>query len=558
MPEPSNPLAHRTTLTFPQGQDILRHVRRITAVWLNRKFGREVPIASGFHHLDDIRVLVSQVAYRADGAETAMRLQLREDNPEATWRTTVTAVDPGEGAPAAVAVALECFVHPGYAPDPARPRLVEQLVQALPCTDGGTALTLEPVRITAGAVPALIDVLCDPDRRLPAVVAARPLREEPIWTARMGKAMTKCSGAASLYLLETVAAIDAFRTAAEHHRVAPGAVRTFLPDVDPAWAADAPRHRYSTVARLSDRHSTASWDTIVRVVQQMSTEAALPEVLRTIGFPDDEQRRREERRAALHTAHSGEETRTLREQVKELTALLEVADEEIEQHRSSEEFALRTNASLEKALRAGRTQWDHDMEEHLQTLEEVERARAETDVLRSRLARAGRVEETVIVDPLPARPTSFEELWDHLGVFAHVVVTAGQAPALALDETDRSRVWAAKVWQALRALDRYGRDARDGFHGGFYEHCQSDRSQWPIKKVAMAETEATMAKYGDERILPVPVAFAACGVAEMQPHLKIDSKGESPRIHFLDDTKGVTGKVIVGYIGKHLTNTKTN
>lgn len=45
----------------------------------------------------------------------------------------------------------------------------------------------------------------------------------------------------------------------------------------------------------------------------------------------------------------------------------------------------------------------------------------------------------------------------------------------------------------------------------------------------------------------------------MQAHLKIASKGSiSPRIYFLDDVKGVTGKLIVGYIGPHLTNRKTS
>ena len=33
---------------------------------------------------------------------------------------------------------------------------------------------------------------------------------------------------------------------------------------------------------------------------------------------------------------------------------------------------------------------------------------------------------------------------------------------------------------------------------------------------------------------------------------------DCPRIHFMDNTKGTTGRVIVGYIGPHLTNTKTH
>jgi hypothetical protein len=77
--------------------------------------------------------------------------------------------------------------------------------------------------------------------------------------------------------------------------------------------------------------------------------------------------------------------------------------------------------------------------------------------------------------------------------------------------------------------------------------------------VALVESETTMNRWGEERIFPVPVGVDASGRAEMQSHLKIDSKGStSPRVYFLDDTKGITGRVIVGYIGAHLTNTRTN
>ncbi|MBW5480968.1 hypothetical protein [Streptomyces bambusae] len=564
MSEPSNPLAHRTALTVPDGSATLPDVRRITGTWLNEKFHREIPIASGLHHLDGKRLLLSQVAYRADGTERAMRLQLREDLDEATWRTTVTAVadgGPGTGTgpgpgPAAVSVGLECFVNPGYAVEPARPRVVELLVAGLRCQDGPVRLTLAPIPTAAQDIGALIEVLCDPDRQRPVIVAAAPRHPEPVWWRGLDKAMRKAAGAASSYLLDDTAAVDAFRQAAEHHRVAPGAVRTFLPEVDPAWPADGPRHRYSTVARLTDPRS-GSWNNIVRIVQRMSTEAALPAPLSTLVFPEEDQRR-DDRRAALDTRAVSNEVDGLRRKVAELSALLEIADEEITELQNGEKLLQRTSASLDSDLRALRARADSDLEDHLQALEEVERARAEADMLRSRLARQGRLEETVIVDAPPGLPAGFEELWDRCGEFENIIVSALPAPALALDETDRARVWAGKTWTALRALDRYGRDAREGFKGGFYEHCQSEQSCWPVKKVTMVESDTTMSQYGTERHLPVPTQYAPSGRAEMQPHLKIDSKGESPRIHFLDDTKGSTGKVIVGYIGKHLTNTRTN
>ncbi|MGW4898389.1 hypothetical protein ACWEQL_40040 [Kitasatospora sp. NPDC004240] len=98
-------------------------------------------------------------------------------------------------------------------------------------------------------------------------------------------------------------------------------------------------------------------------------------------------------------------------------------------------------------------------------------------------------------------------------------------------------------------------------NGGFYQHCTSDRPgavNWPHKQYAPAESETTMNKWGEERIFAVPIEVDPSGRKEMQAHLKIDSKGStSPRVYFLDDTKGVTSQVIVGYIGPHLTNTKT-
>ena len=44
----------------------------------------------------------------------------------------------------------------------------------------------------------------------------------------------------------------------------------------------------------------------------------------------------------------------------------------------------------------------------------------------------------------------------------------------------------------------------------------------------------------------------------MQAHLKVDSRGSvSPRVYFLDCT-AEHGEIVVGYIGRHLDNTKTN
>ncbi|MDN3053640.1 hypothetical protein PH213_03590 [Streptomyces sp. SRF1] len=507
-------------------------------------------------------VLTNHAAYLTDGAEHAIRLQLREDKPDATWRTTITAVA-FEDSSALLSVSLEVFPNDDTPLAPVRPGLVRDLVRDLKPIDGLAPLTLDAQSVSAEGVDALIDVLCDPARHMPVIVAARPIRPDPLWSERMAKAMRDCAGAAALYLLVDTEAVDAFRAAiGEYHRVAPGAVRTFLTEVDPAWPKDASRHRFLTVARMSDSQDHA-WRGLARTVQRISTEAPLPDALRTLAFPDEASRRhRQERQAALATVRPSDELAVMRKDVEDLKALLAQADEELKEAARTAELSTLTVASLEEQLHAAMERADGDMEEALRALDDVERARAEADILRRRLRDAGRYDDTVVVEQPRGVPDSFEELWERLDDFEGVLVTADRSKALELDEGERARVWAAKAWNALRALDSYTQAAREGFNGGFYQHCTSDRPgavNWPLKQFAPAESDTTMNRWGAERIFAVPEDVDPSGRKEMQAHLKLGSKGStSPRIYFLDDTEGITGRVIVGYIGPHLTNTKTN
>lgn len=557
----SNPLAHRAILSVPHAPTLFQDVRRISSEWLIDKFGK-ASLTSGHHRLDEVSVLTNHVAYRPDGTEHAIRLQLREDKPEATWRTTITALATEEST-ALVAVSLEAFPN-GNAPlTPGRPRVVGPLVHDLRPTDGPVPLTLDPQAVHAGDVAALIDVLCDPERTKPVIVLARPSQPHPLWSERVGKVIPHCAGAASLYRLEDLDAVEAFRAEiGEDHRVAPGSVRTFLTDVDPGWPKDAPRHRFLTMARITDPRDLA-WRGIARTAQRLSTEGPLPDALRTLSFPDDAgRRRREERQAVLAAARASDELAVLHREVEEYKALLAQAEGELNEATRSAELSARTTASLERQLQEAVQQVDGYMEDALRALDDVERARAEADILRRRLREAGRYEDTVVVKRPAGAPDTFQDLWDRLTEFEDILVTADRDTACGLDESDRARAWVAKAWSALRALDSYARMARDGFSGGFREHCRSSRpgaGMWPSKQFSVTEGQTTKNRWGAERVFPVPTEVDPCGRAEMLAHLKLEHKGStSPRIHILDDTKGATGRVIVGYIGPHLTNTKTN
>ncbi|WP_030221279.1 coiled-coil domain-containing protein [Streptomyces bikiniensis] len=419
----SSPLAHRTILTVPHAASLFQDIRRVSAQWLTSKFG-SAPLTSGHHHLDEVSVLTNHAAYLADGSEHAIRVQLREDRPDATWRTTITAVA-FEDSSALLTVSLEVFPNGDAQLSPGRPRLVRDLVQELGPVDGPARLTLLPQSVGAEGIDALIDVLCDPTRRMPVIVAAQPLRPNTLWSKRLDQAMQQCAGAASLYLLADIEAVDAFRAAiGEYHRVAPGAIRTFLTEVDPAWPKDASRHRFLTVARMSDPQDRAYFG-LARTVQRLSTEAPLPEALRTITFHDDVgQRHRAEREAALASVNPSEELAGIRKDVEELKALLAQADEELKEAARTAALSARTAASLEEQLHAAVERADGDMEEALRALDDVERARAEADILRRRLREEGRYDAAVVVEQPPGVPDSFEELWERLDTFEGVRVEA--------------------------------------------------------------------------------------------------------------------------------------
>jgi hypothetical protein len=263
---------------------------------------------------------------------------------------------------------------------------------------------------------------------------------------------------------------------------------------------------------------------------------------------------------ALLPRPDADEAAGLRRENEDLRAELARAREELRQARLDTELAARSLAALEEQRDLAVAQAEDDMETALRAMDGEEAAKAELYVLRERLCEEGRYEETVVKEAAGA-PDSFRTVWERLGTLDGVLVTAEAERALELDDAQRGHIWAAKAWKGLRALDSYARAAKDGFKGGFYQYCSSPQSggEWPRKQVALVESETTMNRWGEERIFPVPQAVDASGTAEMQSHLKIDSKGStSPRVYFLDDTKGITGRVIVGYIGAHLTNTRTN
>lgn len=140
----------------------------------------------------------------------------------------------------------------------------------------------------------------------------------------------------------------------------------------------------------------------------------------------------------------------------------------------------------------------------------------------------------------------------------YVEFTGDPATTEALDEYDTNTVGAKRCWEGLLALYDYARARAEGVHDeGLYGYLRTTPSGYAgfgVSHYAARESETTTARrdLADQRLLPVPAAVDPAGHVHMWAHLKLTQVGRiSPRLHFHDDVGG-TGKVYVGYIGRHL------
>ncbi|HLU27504.1 MAG TPA: hypothetical protein VKZ65_03625 [Glycomyces sp.] len=127
------------------------------------------------------------------------------------------------------------------------------------------------------------------------------------------------------------------------------------------------------------------------------------------------------------------------------------------------------------------------------------------------------------------------------------------------------RRWSCKAWDALRALDAYAAArAERRFTGGFYDWCGRPLPGQPAispNMVSMKESDSVdgRPKFRQARTFRVPKEIDPSGRLYMPSHIKLRQGGNpAPRMHFLDDAGGVTGRIWIGYLGGHLPNTRTN
>ncbi|WP_051966120.1 hypothetical protein, partial [Kitasatospora mediocidica] len=467
------------------------------------------------------------------------RRRLRTPAPHGTHQLTLTIASESDG-PSWVRLEAEHQSAPGVR-TPGRvpvPELVATLLPLLDASDGDAEVRLLPRIITAAEVDTVIDELCDPARRLPIVVASVPADLSPqVWSTQvLDPLLRNVAGLAVGYVLAPEARV-LFNTALEFHTVYGGAVRTYLPEVDPASRRDAGRHLVLPRHRIESEPRRAA-ALLAREPRRLADLAPLPGPLARVPAPQVR----------------------LVEPCPSQSPLDELAGELAESRKAGADELQRVRISLHRSRRR---------EFHLRTENEVQsnalrRVSGQLRALNSRLCPPGQsAPDPAELEEGLCGPTSFTELLGRIGEFPLLTFTGDAKETLALDASTAGSGWVRLTWDGLTALQEYASVAVHGAAGGDFkqwcEHAPVGGSHFPPRKAVRGESQ-TVCSHGKmrrERMFAVPAGVDPSGRAFMGAHLRIGGGRTAPRLHYLDDCSG-SGRIYVGYIGLHLTNTLTN
>jgi len=493
-------------------------------------------------------VLLHSAANSADGSQT-WRWQLRETREDGAWLSSLVVQAPAkvdDNARSWFWVEIE-FAAGASSPEGEQglragvPRLARGLLSRVEGHDSLALLTNEPTLVGADGVDELIDVLCDLDRRLPVVVAStHPGLDFEAWRGVVGRATRYLPGLASIYLLDPLATSAFITGIGRSHAVWGGAVRTYLTEVDPAVPEEALRHRVLSGAKILADPSRAS-GILSALPQRLAAESPLPEPLSGVN------------RALLTRTHSSVDSSDVAAMRAQIAGLIEerelaLALAEEQENRANAFFTDRESALAE---------WS-ERDQRVLDLENMVRS------LRHRLVAGGRAAEAYLPpeEPVAAPPATFAELLDWIDAEVALVEFSGERDKiLELDRSPESATWVRSSWETIRAMQAY---AEADFSGDFKIWCENPPAgsfAIPAGKVARDESETVRnnPKWCREREFPVPAEAHPSGWMFMGAHIRIGASGSgrlSPRLYFHDNTRQ-TRKIYIGYLGQHLTNTKT-
>ncbi len=627
-------VGYRSILSLRHGQDAVRLAADQLRSWLALKGYGFVAVAPGVHEVAEHVQLVVTELHPHDGSRS-LRYRLTESSSAGEageWVTTVTVHSDGmaddwvwvdvNAPPSAPrsAASHERLVKEVDAADAwwtGVPHVVREILSAADAYDGEMRLAARPTFVTEGDVDGLISAICDPGRRGTALVAA-PIPDVPAprLIGHVEQLTRECVGLAGIYVLDIAAAAKLEESFAPSHSVPLGAIRTFLPEADPASAVDARRHRVLLARTIAEQAPGKLAHLLGRAHRSRALNLPLPSHVAQV----DRMLSRQEPATVLQAIQTtppapfarlpddgpagpapvGPIAATAVREVAIAGELLTSLVSEFQSGASSPHAAdgpddmtarfrellaegrgvLRGHQEISRRFAAlrdvleevederdqVRARLEEEQLDHAETQAELLNTKLELDRLRGVLARAGRVDQTRAAVAAVQSPGSFAELLERLDehVLSHVAFTGDPKHALELDDFDPLGTWAARAWDMLRVLDGYAAARRRGeFSKGVHAylgHTPPGRPGYPPGAHSTQESDSVerSPRLRKLRVFPVPRDVRPDGAIFMGAHFKIARKGlVSPRMHYHDDA-GHTGKIYVGYIGKHLSNAHTN
>lgn len=621
-------LGYRTVLHFEQNHhDVPQLIREQLHSWLRTRKQLDADALRPNEVVqlgaDTEGILLEQ--HRQDGS-FAQRTRITERKTNGVWRSHLTLFVPNPEQPATVWFDVANPDRtPTDGTDGERlwagtPRVVRELLGVLPARDGLARLGDRPHEVTADDVHELVEVVRDGKRRVPVYLAgSTPYLPRHPWMKMVASLLAETVSIGAGYVLDADATELFAELVGPSHAVQPGTVRTFLPGADPDDDADGLRHRVLGTQRLVEDPAGRLRKLLGWRARDMAIDAPLPSVLRRLdrsfeqqldqlvvgdevatepeppqsGEPEPvrprpaEPSRNEPEPATDRTRPAApaldeadlvalEVGRALRAEhadldlarAREVINLARHGERERQQRRAVferlEELQERAAALREENANLA-ARLDQSLFDEALTYEDLTKAENRIRHLQSRLRKADQYADAwSYPEPEAPAPSSLFVLLKQVDTLERIEFNWKEEDIFKLAEHDRMDSWAAKVWNALLALQDYARvvaeGERPGGVEGYLNNLPDGCRGYPANRHGRDESEdvKTNRRFWSHRMLPVPESVHPDGQVFMGAHFKIANSGMiSPRMHYHDATV-IDGNIYVGYLGKHLPTQRTN